>query len=51
MARPNTNPKFNGDSVEKVEDDPYAELFADCTTAEEVLQLQKEIEEAERLGK
>lgn len=30
------------------EDDPYAELFADCTTAEDVLQLQREIEEAER---
>lgn len=31
----------------KDEDDPYAELFADCTTPEEVLQLQREIEEAE----
>jgi hypothetical protein len=32
----------------KVKDDPYAELFADCRNAEEVLQLQAEIEEAER---
>jgi len=30
-----------------VKDDPYAELFADCRTAEDVLQLQREIDEAE----
>lgn len=29
-------------------DDPYADLFADCTTPEEVLQLQQEIDAAER---
>ncbi|WP_395690685.1 hypothetical protein [Nocardioides sp.] len=28
----------------RVEDDPYAEFFADCTTAEEVLALQAEID-------
>lgn len=33
---------------QKVTDDPYAELFADCTTPEQVLQLQREIDEAER---
>lgn len=29
-------------------EDPYADLFADCETPEDVLQLQREIEEAER---
>lgn len=29
------------------EDDPYFELFADCETSEDVIQLQREIEEAE----
>lgn len=33
---------------ERVKDDPYADLFADCTTAEEVLTLQREIEAAEQ---
>lgn len=28
-------------------DDPYAELFADCRTVEDVLQLQRDIEAAE----
>lgn len=40
--------KFDDRFIEVDEDDPYAELFADCTTAEEVLQLQAEIEAAER---
>jgi hypothetical protein len=31
----------------RVVDDPYAELFADCTTPEQVLELQREIEQAE----
>lgn len=31
----------------KVTDDPYEELFADCTTAEDVLQLQAEIDAME----
>lgn len=33
---------------QRVTDDPYAELFADCVTPEDVLQLQAEIEAAER---
>lgn len=40
--------KFDDGGMKPVEDDPYAELFADCVTAADVLQLQKEIEEAER---
>lgn len=32
------------------EADPYAELFADCRTAEDVLQLQREIDAAEASG-
>lgn len=31
----------------KVKDDPYEELFADCTSPEDVLQLQRDIESAE----
>jgi hypothetical protein len=31
-----------------IDDDPYDELFADCQTPEDVMQLQTEIEEAER---
>lgn len=40
--------KFDDDFIRKDEDDPYAELFADCTTPEQVLELQKEIEAAEQ---
>ena len=40
--------KFDDDGLEPVEDDPYAELFADCSTPEDVRALQREIEEAER---
>lgn len=40
--------KFDDDGLEPVEDDPYADLFADCSTPEEVLALQREIEKAER---
>ena len=47
MAKPNTNPKFNDEALSRVEDDPYAELFADCVTTADVLQLQAEIEAAE----
>lgn len=47
MAKVNKNPKFNGPTVERVKDDPYAELFADCVTTEDVLQLQADIEAAE----
>lgn len=32
------------------EDDPYAELFADCETVEQVLELQAEIDAAEASG-
>lgn len=42
--------KFDEDGMKPVEDDPYADLFADCVTSEDVLQLQKEIEEAESSG-
>ena len=35
---------------EPVADDPYADLFADCVTADDVLQLQREIEGAEAAG-
>lgn len=42
--------KFNSGGQERVpaKDDPYRELFADCRTPEQVLQLQQEIDEAER---
>ena len=40
--------KFTDSGMKPADDDPYAELFADCTTAEDVLQLQREIDEAER---
>jgi hypothetical protein len=40
--------KFDDDGLEPAEDDPYVNLFADCSTPEEVLALQREIEEAER---
>ena len=40
--------KFIDTGLKPAEDDPYAELFADCTTAEDILQLQAEIEAAER---
>ena len=39
--------KFDDKFIREVEDDPYAELFADCTTPEQVLELQREIEAAE----
>jgi hypothetical protein len=38
--------KFDDDGLGPVEDDPYADLFADCSTPEEVLALQCEIEKA-----
>lgn len=41
------NKKFVEHGPQPVKDDPYAELFADCTTPEEVLELQAEIEAAE----
>lgn len=34
-------------SPEPVRDDPYADLFADCVTVDDFLQLQREIKEAE----
>ena len=40
--------KFDDDGLEPVEDDPYAELFADCSTPKTCSALQREIEEAER---
>jgi hypothetical protein len=45
--------KFDDDALagarpRLVADDPYFELFADCTTPEQVLELQREIEESER---
>lgn len=43
--------KMNDDASgrpRKVKDDPFAELFADCGTVEEVLQLQAEIDAMER---
>lgn len=39
--------KFDDDGMTAVEDDPYAELFADCTTVEQIQELQAEIEAAE----
>jgi len=33
---------------QRVKDDPYKDLFADCVTVEDVLQLQREIDIAER---
>lgn len=38
-----TRDKFTEGGLERVKDDPYAELFADCRTAEEVVALQQEI--------
>ena len=40
--------KFDEDGLEEipVEDDPFWELFADCETSEDVMILQKEIEDA-----
>lgn len=49
MARDKMNDPASG-RPEKVEDDPYAELFADCTTVEDVLQLQADIDKAEGRG-
>ena len=40
--------KFDDKFITQDEDDPYAELFADCTTPEQVLELQAEIEAAEQ---
>lgn len=37
----------SGRLPEEVKDDPYVDLFAECTTTEEVLELQREIEAAE----
>lgn len=39
--------RFNDSGLKPVEDDPWAELFADCTTTEDVLQLQAEIDAVE----
>lgn len=40
--------KFDDSGLERVEDDPYADLFADCSTSEQVQELQAEIKEATR---
>lgn len=41
--------KFDGDDEGWYRpEDPYAELFADCVTVEDVLELQRDIEAAER---
>jgi hypothetical protein len=47
MARSKFEDKDSG-FPQLVKDDPYRLLFADCTTAEEVVQLQAEVDEAER---
>lgn len=39
--------KFDDSGLEPVKHDPYAELFADCSTPDEVLALQAEIDAAE----
>lgn len=40
--------KFDDSGLERVVDDPYADLFADCSTSEQVQELQAEIKEATR---
>ena len=40
--------KFDDAGLEPVLNDPYAELFADCRTVEDVLELCRDIAEAER---
>lgn len=46
MANGKFTDPLSGDP-QRADDDPYAELFADCKTVEDVLQLQRDIEEAE----
>lgn len=46
MARDKFEDPDSG-NPKREKDDPYAELFADCTTVEDVLQLQHDIEVAE----
>lgn len=46
--------KFNdpdSGNPQPVADDPYAELFADCVTVEDIVQLQHEIDIAENAAK
>lgn len=43
--------RFDEQFLDDPEDDPYVELFADCETVEQMLELQKEIDEAEASGR